>query len=216
MNKDELIKLGLTEAQVESIIKAHKEVISGNFITKHRFDEVNNELKAVKESVAERTKQIENLKKFEGDNKALIEKLSLLEETSKQKDDELQTKILLERKRNAIKLALLEDAEGKPFDAEMVLGLFNTDNIVVDEKTGQIISGYKEQNENIRKEKSFLFTPKPGTQAQQTTPQGWKPAGTTPPDGTKGQTTVDTSTAYGKQLAQTKLGMLGIKTETSK
>lgn len=216
MNKDELMKLGLTEAQVESIIKAHKEVISGNFITKHRFDEVNNELKAVKESGAERTKQIESLKKFEGDNKALIEKLSLLEETTKQKEDELQAGLLLERKRNAIKLALLEDEEGKPFDAEMVLGLFNIDNIIVDEKTGQIISGYKEQNENIRKEKTFLFTPKPETPAQQTAPQGWKPAGTTPADGTKGQITVDTSTAYGKQLAQTKLGMLGIKTETSK
>lgn len=212
MTKEQLLAMGFSEEQATNILKLHKETIDGNFVAKHRFDEVNGELKAAKEQVTERDTQIKDLKKFEGDAKALQETIIKLEADNAAKDADYKANLSLERKKNSIKLALLDDENGKPHDADMVMGLFNVDNITIDEVTGKIVSGFKEQNETIRKEKSFLFsektttTPPPGTN-----PTGWKPAGINPPDGSDPAKDTDVSIGYGKSLAQIKLGMMGVQ-----
>ena len=212
MTREQLLALGFTEEQVTNILKAHKEAIDGNYVAKHRFDEVNGELKTAKEQVTERDKQITDLKKFEGDTKALQEKITTLESENATKDKEYKANLALERKKNAIKLALLEDENGKPHDADMVMGLFNLEQIVIDEATGKISSGFKEQNDAIRKEKAFLFSPKEdANKGGDGKPAGWKPAGTPPADGDKGGGGADPSVSFGKSLAQIKLGMMGIK-----
>jgi len=209
MTKEQLLAAGFTEEQATNILKLHKEAIDGQYVAKHRFDEVNGELKTVKEQVTERDKQIADLKKFEGDTKALQEKIAALEADNATKDKEYQFKLNQERKMNAVKLALLEDESGKPHDADMVMSLFNLEQITIDEITGKITGGFKEQNENIRKEKAFLFNTKeePSTDKK----PGWKPAGDPPADGDKGGKGGDPSVSYGKSLAQIKLGMMGVK-----
>ena len=107
MTKDQLLALGLTEEQATNILKVHREAIDGQYVAKHRFDEVNGELKTSKEQLAERDKQITELKKFEGDNKSLQEKIESLETENKQKDEQHEATFALERKKNAIKLALI-------------------------------------------------------------------------------------------------------------
>lgn len=216
MNLQKLLAAGFTEDQAKSILSMHKEALDGNFVAKHRFDEVNGELKTAKEQVSERDKQIKELKKFEGDSKELAEKIKELEEANTTKDQEYKNQLALERKKNAIKLALLEDEAGKPHDADMVMGLFNIDQITLDEATGKISAGFKEQSEAIRKEKSFLFTAKedPNASGTPATP-GFKPVGTPPADGDKGGKATDPSISYGKSLAQLKLGMMGIQPSTS-
>lgn len=212
MTKEQLLAAGLTEEQATNILKLHKEAIDGNYVPKHRFDEVNAELKATKEQVIERDKQITELKKFEGDSKALQEKITALENENAAKDKEYKANLALERKKNAIKLALLEDENGKPYDVDMVMGLFNLEQVIIDEETGKIRSGFKEQNEAIRKEKAFLFSPKEdANKGGDGKPAGWKPTGTPPADGDKGGGGADPSVSYGKSLAQIKLGMMGIK-----
>ena len=205
MNKEQLLAAGFTEEQATKILGMYKEALNGQYVPKHRFDEVNTELKTVKEQLTERDTQIESLKKFEGNSKELTDKIKELEEANKQKDAEYKASLSLEKKKNGIRLALLEDEEGKPYDADMVMGLFDLDKIVYDEGTGKITSGYKEQNENIRKTKSFLFEQK----ADPTKPTGWKPTGQKPKDGDGGKS-VDSSESYGKSLAAIKLGMMGI------
>lgn len=212
MTKEQLLAAGFTEEQAANILKLHKEAIDGNYVAKHRFDEVNTELKTTKEQVIERDKQITELKKFEGDSKALQEKITALENDNAAKDKEYKANLTLERKKNAIKLALLEDENGKPYDVDMVMGLFNLEQIVIDEATGKISSGFKEQNDAIRKEKAFLFSPKEDVnKGGDGKPAGWKPAGTPPVDGDKGGEGADPSVSFGKSLAQIKLGMMGIK-----
>jgi len=212
MLKEQLLALGFTEEQITNILKLHKEAIDGNYVAKHRFDEVNEELKTIKEQVKERDKQIADLKKFEGDAKTLQEKISALEAENAAKDKEYKANLALERKKNAIKLALLEDENGKPYDVDMVMGLFNLEQIVIDEATGKISSGFKEQNDAIRKEKAFLFSPKEdANKGGDGKPAGWKPAGTPPVDGDKGGKNNDQSVSYGKSLAQIKLSMMGVK-----
>lgn len=212
MTKEQLLAAGFTEEQVTNILKLHKEAIDGNYVPKHRFDEVNTELKTTKEQVIERDKQITELKKFEGDSKALQEKISELEAANAAKDKEYKANLALERKKNAIRLALLEDENGKPHDVDMVMGLFNLEQIIIDEATGKISSGFKEQNDAIRKEKAFLFSPKEdANKGGDGKPAGWKPTGTPPTDGDKGGGGADPSISFGKSLAQIKLGMMGIK-----
>lgn len=212
MTKEQLLAAGFTEEQVTNILKLHKEAIDGNYVPKHRFDEVNAELKTTKEQVIERDKQITELKKFEGDSKALQEKITALENDNAAKDKEYKANLALERKKNAIKLALLEDENGKPYDVDMVMGLFNLEQVIIDEATGKISSGFKEQNDAIRKEKAFLFSPKEDANKDGNgKPAGWKPAGTPPADGDKGGGGADPSISFGKSLAQIKLGMMGIK-----
>lgn len=212
MTKEQLLALGFTEDQATNILKLHKEAIDGSYVAKHRFDEVNGELKTTKEQVSERDKQITDLKKFEGDAKSLQEKITALETDNATKDKEYKSNLALERKKNAIKLALLEDENGKPHDADMVMGLFNLEQVSIDESTGKITSGFKEQNDSIRKEKTFLFSTKaePNKDGDKKQP-GWKPAGDPPADGDKGGGGTDPSVSYGKSLAQVKLGMMGIK-----
>ena len=219
MKKEQLLALGFTEEQVTNILKLYKEAIDGNYVAKHRFDEVNGELKTTKEQVTERDKQIAELKKFEGDSIALQEKITALENDNAAKDKEYKANLALERKKNAIKLALLEDENGKPHDVDMVMGLFNLEQVVIDEETGKITSGYKEQNEALRKEKAFLFgeaqkAPEGGETPPEGNP-GWKPSGQTPPDGDKGGKGADPAISYGKSLAQVKLGMMGINPSNS-
>lgn len=204
MTKEQLIALGIPEAQVAEILKLHKEAIDGSFVPKHRFDEVNAELKTAKSQVSERDTQIAELKKFEGDNTALKTKIAELESENSMKASEYQKNLAAERKKNAVRLALLQDEAGKPHDADMVMGLFDLDHILVDE-AGKITAGYKEQSENLRKEKSFLFETK--TEPNKT--PGINVRGTEPKDGDKGPGP-DTSESYGKSLAAIKLGMMGI------
>lgn len=208
MKKELLQAVGLTEQQVDAVLKLHKEAIDGQYVPKHRFDEVNTELKNAKEQITERDTQIAGLKKFEGDSKALGDKIKELEEANKQKDAEYQTTLSKERKRSALRLQLLEDENGKPHDTDMVMGLFNMDNIVIDETTGRITSGYKEQNDVIRKEKAFLFAEKAGDPNNN---PGITIKGKTPADGDN-KNKVNTPELYGQNLAQIKLGMMGVDT----
>lgn len=208
MTKEQLIAQGLTEEQATAVLKLHTDTLDGNYVPKHRFDEINTELKNSKDQLKERDKQIEGLKKFEGDASELKKKVEELEETNKQTATDYANKLAQERKQNAVKLALLGDEAGKPHDVDMVMSLFNLEQITIDE-SGKIVSGFKEQNETIRKDKSFLFDVKQQQDQNQNKP-GWKPTGNLPGDGDTNPPKSDEVVNFGKSLAKTKLGMMGV------
>lgn len=209
MDKEALKQLGLSEEQITSILDLHTQTLDGKFIPKHRFDEVNTEVKSLKTQLTERDTQIADLKKFEGTAEELKKQVENLQTENQTKTAEYEQELAMERKKNAVKLALLEDAEGRPHDADMVLGLFNLDEIEVDAETGKITSGYDDQNKRIREEKVFLFTTDPQP-APTPGGVGWKPKGNPPADGDNGGGKGDTSTSYGKSLAKQRLAMAGI------
>ena len=72
MNKEDLIAMGLTEEQAKKVMDS----LDGNFVTKTRFNEVNEENKTLKKSVSDRDKQLEDLKKSSGDNAALQQQIT--------------------------------------------------------------------------------------------------------------------------------------------
>lgn len=76
MNKEDLIAIGLTEEQAKKVMDS----LDGNFVTKARFNEINEENKTLKQSVADRDKQLEDLKKSSGDNAELKKQIETLQQ----------------------------------------------------------------------------------------------------------------------------------------
>ena len=131
MTQESLVAAGFTAEQAKQILDAHKASLSGNYIPKARFDEVNTQLATANEQVKERDTQIAGLKKFEGDNAALQQKISDLETANKNKDTEMQNALLSERKTNAAKMKL----NGKVHDVDLVLGLIDMEKVSFDKET---------------------------------------------------------------------------------
>lgn len=206
MSKEQLMQAGFTEEQATKILALYKADIDANYVPKHRFDEVNSELKTTKGLVADRDKQIKDLKKFEGTNQELQDKIKELEETNRNADTQHQETLKAERKKNAVRLVLLEDEKNRPFDTEMVLGLVDLTKVELGED-GKIVSGFKEQHDSLKKEKQFLFRT---VKEPDNNPQGINFRGNTPPDGDPNNPSGNNPTDYGKSLASVKLGMMGI------
>lgn len=204
MDKQKLQEMGLTEEQIKNVLDALKK----GYVDKATLEQKTAEIKNLTEQVKERDTQIESLKKFEGDNSELQAKIKEMETTNKTKADEYTQTLLQERKKSAVRFALLEDEGGKPFDVAMVAGMFNLDTINLNED-GTIANGFKEQNETLRKDKAFLFNTVQGQQNQ-----GTKRVGNTPADGQKNPPPADTPENFGAKLAQNKLQMMGIKPKT--
>lgn len=82
LKKEDLIKLGLSEEVAEKVEKELTEAMKG-YIPKARFDEVNTEKNKLKDTVAERDKQLEDLKKSTGDIEGLKKQIEDLQTTNK-------------------------------------------------------------------------------------------------------------------------------------
>lgn len=203
MKKEELIALGLSEEHANKVLELNKSQLEG-FIPKHRFDEVNTAKSNLETQLKDAKKTIEDLSKFEGDNKTLKEKLEKI-----QKDlDDNQAKYNKDledlAKRNITMMALM-NAPKKPYDANLVCGLLDLSKIEIDEGHTKIVKGFDEQYEALTKDKAFLFSVGKGNPA---------PGGNPPPDG---DPPPNTSLAdFGKRLAAQKLKSMGIKKEEEK
>ena len=158
MKKDELIKLGLTEELAAKVESASAEELKG-FIPKSRFDEVNNDLKTAKETITERDKQIEGLKKSSGDSEALKKQIEQIQSDNKKKDEEHAAEIKRLKIDAAIDTAL---TEAKAKNLKAAKALLDMEKITLNDK-GEI-TGLSEQIKSLTgsKDTSFIFDSKGG------------------------------------------------------
>lgn len=198
MDKKKLLEMGFTDEQAEKIVKAHKAEIDGNYIPKHRFDEVNESLKALKTETEQKDRQIKELGSFKGDAEALKTKVSELQEANKQLDTQHKTELAQLKKTNAIKFSIAAEVE----DADLVLSRLDLSKVEVDEE-GKIKSGFKEQYEALKTEKPFLFKKEEAPKKPGFKPTGKKPEGgdNPPPAGDE-----DKAVEIAKSLATGKSG----------
>jgi hypothetical protein len=184
MNEQDFVALGLDkEAAKKCAGKSAEELTALKAAQKTELD-------AVRTQVTERDSQISELKKFSGTADELKKKVEALQGENKAKSAEYEKALLTERKKNAVRSALLSD-ESRPHDVDMVVQMLDLDKVSVDE-TGKIVSGFREQDENLRKEKSFLFADGKGA---------FTPHGGTPPEGGSPE-----ARAHAKGGDKTKLG----------
>lgn len=173
MKKEDLIAMGLTEEQAKKVMDS----IDGNFVTKARFNEVNEENKTLKKSVSDRDKQLEDLKKSSGDNAALQQQISDLQKANADQQKAHETELTQLKIDNAVDIAL-SDAKAK--NSKAVKAMLDMSVIKVGED-GKV-TGHVEQIEALKKSDGWMFDADQQTQQQFT---GFQPgASSTVPNST--------------------------------
>lgn len=148
----ELVKsLGVPEDKSADAEKQVQKYLDGDYVTKARFNEVNEAKKTLSEQIADRDKQLKKLKDSVGDNEALKQQIEDLQKASKEQKTEFEAKEKALRLDTAIKLAIGDSAQ----DTDIVTGLINKDKLILGED-GKV-AGLSEQLETLKKDKSFLF-----------------------------------------------------------
>lgn len=185
MKKEDLIAIGLTEEQAKKVLES----LDGNFVTKTRFNEVNEENKALKQSVADRDKQLEDLKKSGGDNAELKKQIEALQQQNSEQKKAHEAELSRLKLDNAIDSAL---AAAGAKNAKAVKALLDVSKVKLGDD-GKL-TGWEEQLAAVQKSDSYLFA----EQAKQPIFKGFQPgaAGDIKPG-----TEVDTSKMTYSELA---------------
>lgn len=173
MKKEDLIAMGLTEEQAKKAMDS----IDGNFVTKARFNEVNEENKTLKKSVSARDKQLEDLKKSSGDNAALQQQISDLQKANADQQKAHETELNQLKLDNAVEVAL---SGAKAKNSKAVKAMLDMAKVKIGED-GKL-SGFDEQIEALKKSDGWMFDTDQQTQQQFT---GFQPgASSTVPNST--------------------------------
>lgn len=144
MNKEDLLKLGLTEEQAEKVLSANTEQLKG-FIPKARFDEVNNAKKQAEKDLSERDMQLETLKNSTGDIETLKNTIKQLQDENKMAADKYNAELAEIKLAGAVDTALLgADA----LNVRAVKALLDMSKIKMD---GDVLLGINEQIESLKK-----------------------------------------------------------------
>ena len=161
MTIKELLKnIGVTDDKMDAAEKAVKDYLDGDFVTKARFNEINESKKSLTDQLAERDKQLTTLKKSAGDNEGLKKEIEALQATNKQQKAEFEAQAKALKIDTAVKLAIADSAQ----DADIVAGLIDKAKLILGED-GKV-TGLTEQVEALKKDKAFLFKGASGNNPQ--------------------------------------------------
>lgn len=186
MKKEDLIAMGLTEDQAKKVMDS----LDGNFVTKARFNEVNEENKTLKQSVADRDKQLEDLKKSSGDNAELKKQIETLQQQNADQKKAHDAEMAQLKLDNAID-AVLTAAGAKNIKA--VRAMIDTSKMKLGEDG--TIEGLPDAIKAVQKSDSYMFNT---VQQKQQTFKGFQPGAS---GEVKPGTEVDTSKMTYSELA---------------
>ncbi|MEB3365051.1 phage scaffolding protein [Lactobacillus sp. R2/2] len=157
ISRDKLLKIGLSNEQMEKIIALHGADIEE---LKAKSDELINskteELKKANESlqsqIAERDKDLKTLKKQAGDNEELTNQFKELQSKYKQDTDNLTKELQQTKLNSAVDSAL---GKAKVRNAKAAKALINMDEVKLNDK-GEV-EGLDEQISSLQKSDGYLF-----------------------------------------------------------
>lgn len=186
MKKEDLIAMGLTEDQAKKVMDS----LDGNFVTKARFNEINEENKTLKQSVADRDKQLEDLKKSSGDNAELKKQIETLQQQNADQKKAHDAEMAQLKLDNAIDAALTA-AGAKNIKA--VRAVIDTSKMKLNEDG--TVEGLPDAIKAVQKSDSYMFNT---VQQKQQTFKGFQPGAS---GEVKPGTEVDTSKMTYSELA---------------
>ena len=186
MKKEDLIAMGLTEDQAKKVMDS----LDGNFVTKARFNEVNEENKTLKQSVADRDKQLEDLKKSSGDNAELKKQIETLQQQNADQKKAHDAEMAQLKLDNAIDAALT--AAGVK-NIKAVRAMIDTSKMKLGEDG--TVEGLSDAIKAVQKSDSYMFNT---VQQKQQTFKGFQPGAS---GEVKPGTEVDTSKMTYSELA---------------
>lgn len=148
-------------------------VNNGEFIAKAKYDQLKTDLDNTKISLGTANTTIADLKKNNGDNADLQQKIANYENEKanlEAKHKETTEKLI---KESAIKDALYNEKAKHP---ELLLGKFDLSKIVLDEKGEKVVSGIEEQMKSNKETYKDLFG-EAEQEGQEQQPYHYTPAG---------------------------------------
>ena len=152
MTISELLKsIGVPDDKAKDAEGKMKSYLDGDYVTKARFNELNESKKSLAEQIVERDKQLTSLKKSAGDNEGLKKQIEDLQKANKEQKEAFDNQTKALRLDTAIKLAIADSAQ----DADIVSGLIDKNKLILGED-GKV-TGLTEQVEALKKDKAFLF-----------------------------------------------------------
>ena len=189
--KELLEKLGIGTDAATSIVEGVEKNYEG-FVPKHRFDEVNNAKKQLEKDLKDRDDQLGDLQKNAGDNQALKDQITKLQDDNKVAADKYAADMSELRLSTALKTAL----HGKVHDPDIVSSLLDKSKIEIAED-GSIKAGIEDQLKSLQESKAFLFVPEKEESQQRF-------AGVNPPNGAGRQREQNPLKGYdaGKSIAE--------------
>lgn len=151
MNKEALLSLGLTEEQANKVMDS----LGGDFVANTDFQAVSEENKTLQKSLAERDKQLEDLKKSSGDNAELQKKIEALQQQNAEQKKAHEAELAQLRLDTAVDAAL---AAAGARNAKAVKALLDLSGVKLGED-GEL-TGWTEQLAAVRKSDGYLFADK--------------------------------------------------------
>ncbi len=156
MKKEEFVKIGVSEELAAACEKASLEELK-DFVPRMRMNEVSEENKTSKQTVSDRDKQLEALKKSSGDSAELKKQIEALQEQNKTEKAAHEKEMARLKLDNAVETALT--AAGAK-NSKALRALLDHEKIKLDD-SGKL-SGLSEQLEAVRKTDGYLFAEKGG------------------------------------------------------
>ncbi len=151
MKKEDLIAMGLTEDQAKKVMEA----LDGNFVTKTRFNEINEENKTLRQQITDRDTQLETLKKSSGDNESLKQQIADLQKQNADAQKAHEAEMNKLKLDNAVEAALV--AAGAK-NAKAVRSLFDESKFKLNDK-GEV-EGLSDAIKAVQKSDSYMFEEK--------------------------------------------------------
>ncbi|MFC4305789.1 phage scaffolding protein [Cohnella boryungensis] len=160
MNKEQFVALGLSDEQAEKAAVASAEELKG-FIPKARFDEVNTAKKKAEDDLKDRDKQLEDLKKTNGDAAELTKKIETLQAENKAAKEKYEAEAKDMRLNTAIDKAL---ATANAKHSDLLLGKIDKTKLELQEDG--TVKGLEDQVKTLKTSYKELFVEESAGQFQ--------------------------------------------------
>lgn len=151
MKKEDFVKIGIAEDLAAKCEAASLDELK-DYVPRARMNEVSEENKTLKQSAADRDKQLEELKGLGGDNAELKKQLEALQQQNARQVIAHEAQMLQLRLDNAVEAALT--AAGSK-NNRALRALLDTEKIKLDD-SGRL-EGLEEQLEAVRRSDPYMF-----------------------------------------------------------
>jgi len=158
MKRDDLRDLGLTDGQVDKVMKLNGQDVQAGKQAQEQIETLTAERDGLKEQLTQRDKDMKDLKKQAGDNEELQTKLSDLQTKYDSDTKALSDQLATTKLDSAINSAL---AGSKARDPQDIKAFLNTETIKFSEQ-GELV-GLDEQIRALQETKAYLFNAEPKT-----------------------------------------------------
>ncbi|WP_313469814.1 phage scaffolding protein [Lysinibacillus sp.] len=172
MNKEQLIALGLSEEQAQSVLEGF-----GQMVPKSRLDDKIQELKTAKDTITKYETDLEDLKPKAAGNEALLQQIQQLQDDNKTAKEQYESELAETRLNSAMKLWLTN----KVHDVDIAISQLDKSKVELDE-LGNVKSGLEDQMAALKESKPFLVIQEEQQQQQQ--PPSWSEGQYNPPSNT--------------------------------